>query len=131
MGQLKHDGRATLGGVAFPSSEEIIFGDLYRVDGWTGVALSAIDADETDNRTADMEIAPDRVWYCKMPASLNCVKGDYLYWDLDAGFQRGDTDLVKTPTGSGYPCALVEESQDANDYAAIRILNVGPSGSAT
>lgn len=127
MGQLKHDGRATLGGVTWPAGV-ITFGDLYRVDGWTGIAMKSIASADTD-RSADMEIAPDRIWYINCPAALNCTKGQYLYWTTAAAatFQRGDTHL--TASVNGAPCAIVEEAQDANDVAAIRVLNIGPSGS--
>lgn len=130
MGQLKHDGRATLEDVDYPDSEAITFGDLYRIAGWTGVAMRTCGASDTD-RTGALEIAPDRIWYVKAPASLNTTKGAYLAWSTAAAgtFQRGDTHLAAFVLATHkFPCALVEEDQDANDYVGIRILNVGPSG---
>jgi hypothetical protein len=129
VGQLKHDGRATLEGVTWPAGV-ITFGDLYRVDGWTGVALDNFASGESP-RVGAMEIAPDRIWYVKFPTALNSVKGDYVAWTTAAAatFQRGDTHLVAFVVATHkMPCAIVEEAADANDYAAIRILNVGPSG---
>jgi hypothetical protein len=129
MGQLKHDGRATLEGVTWPAGV-ITFGDLYRVDGWTGVAMDNIAAADI-LRVGAMEIAPDRIWYVKFPSALNSVKGDYVAWSTAAAatFQRGDTHLAAFVAATHkVPCALVEEAADANDYAAIRILNIGPSG---
>lgn len=122
MGQLKHDGRATQGGFTFPAGV-INYGDLYRLNGWNGIAMKTIAAADTV-RTADMEIAPDRVWYVLFPAALNPAVGTFVYWTAGAGFKRGDTDLTATVTGS--PVALVEEAKNANGYAAVRVLNVGP-----
>jgi hypothetical protein len=126
MGQLKHDGRATLEGVTWPAGV-ITFGDFYSVSGWNGFAMNNVAAADTD-RVGAMEIAPDRIWYVKVPAALVAAKGAYLYWANGAGvFQRGDTDLVATPATAGdAPVAIVEEAVDANDYCAIRALNVGP-----
>jgi hypothetical protein len=126
MGQLKSDGRATLGGMTWPAGV-ITFGDLYRLNGWTGVALKNIAAADVD-RNADMEIAPDRIWYVKLPAGVAGTLGQYLYWTTAAAatFQRGDTNL--SVTAAGQACCVVEEAKDANNYAAVRILNNGPSG---
>lgn len=129
MGQLKHDGRATLDGVTWPAGV-VTFGDLYRVDGWTGVALDNFASGETP-RVGAMEIAPDRIWYVKIPAGLTGAKGDYLAWTTKAPatFQRGDTNLALFVVAThGSPCCLVEEAKDAQNYAGVRILNVGPSG---
>jgi hypothetical protein len=122
MGQLKHDGVATQGGFTFPAGT-ITFGDLYRLNGWNGIALKSIATGDTD-RVADMEVSPARVWYVKFPAALAPAVGDFVYWTAGAGFKRGDTDLTATVTGS--PVAKVEEVKDANGYAAVRVLNVGP-----
>lgn len=123
MGQLKHDGRATQGGFAAPASTDLPFGDLFRLNGWNGIALSHIATTDTA-RNLDFEIAPDRVWYVKLPAALSPAVGDFLYWTAGAGFKRGDTDLTATVTGS--PVCKVEEAKSANGYAAVRVLNVGP-----
>ena len=122
MGQLKHDGRATQGGVTAPASTAITFGDLYRINGWNGIALSTIGASDTV-RSLDLEIAPDRVWYVKLPSGVNPAVGDPLYWTAGTGFKRGDTDLSATVAGA--PACKVEEAKDANGYAAVRVLNVG------
>jgi hypothetical protein len=123
MGQLKHDGRATQNGVTAPAAQAIVKGDLYRINGWNGLALKTIGASDT-LRTLDLEIAPDRIWYVKLPAGAAPAIGDFLYWTAGAGFKRGDTDITTTATGS--PVAKVEEVKDANGYCAVRVLNVGP-----
>jgi hypothetical protein len=122
MGQLKTDGRATQGGFTWPAGI-ITYGDLYRLNGWNGIALKNIAAADT-LRTADMEISSERIWYVKLPVAVAGTQGTYLYWTAGAGFKRGDTDLTATVTGS--PVAIVEETKDANNYAAVRVLNVGP-----
>jgi len=127
MGQLKHDGRATQGGVTFPAGI-ISFGDLYRVGGWNGIALDSLVAADTV-RTMDMEISAERIWYVKIPAALAAVKGSLLYWADPTVFQRGDTNLQATPATAGdAPACKVEEDVDANDYCAIRVLNDGGGG---
>lgn len=121
MGQLKHDGRATQGGFTAPAAQAIVFGDLYRINGWTGFALSAIGASDTA-RSLDLEISSERVWYIKLPAGASPAIGDPLYWTAGAGFKRGDTDLTTVATGQ--PVAKVEEVKDANGWAAVRALNL-------
>jgi opacity protein-like surface antigen len=122
MGQLKHDGIATQGGVTAPAGD-FPFGDLFRINGINGIALTHIAAADTV-RSLDLEISPARIWYVKVPAGATVNQGTYLYWTAGAGLKRGDTDLTATVTGS--PVAFVEETKDANNYAAIRVLNVGP-----
>jgi len=122
MGQLKHDGRATQGGVTAPAAQAITKGDLYRINAWNGIALKTIGASDT-LRNMDMEIAPDRIWYVKLPAALSPAVGDVLYWTAGTGFKRGDTDLAAAVVGS--PVCKVEEVKDANGYAAVRVLNIG------
>jgi hypothetical protein len=121
MGQLKSDGRATQGGYTWPAGT-FTFGDLYRLNGWNGIIMKSIAAGDTV-RVADMEISSERIWYVKVPA-ITAGVGDYLYWTAGAGLKRGDTDLTATVTGS--PVCKVEEAKDANGYAAVRVLNIGP-----
>src|SRR5436305_11685045 len=124
MGQLKSDGRASTGAsFSAPAGQVINFGDFYRLNGWNHIALAKIGSADTV-RAYGAEIAPDRIWYVLLPAGLNPAVGDYLYWTAGAGFKRGDTDLTATVTGS--PVAKVEEAKNANGYAAVRVLNVGP-----
>lgn|SRR5512146_279623 len=121
MGQLKHDGNATQGGFTAPAGD-FPFGELFRINGWNGIAMSHIAAADTV-RSLDLEIS-HRVWYIKVPVALAPAQGDFLYWTAGAGLKRGDTDLTATVTGS--PVAKVEEVKDANNYCAVRVLNVGP-----
>lgn len=122
MGQLKTDGRATQGGFTWPAGT-YTFGELFRLNGWNGIILKTIGSADTD-RVADMEISAERIWTVKLPAALSPALGDFLYWTAGAGIKRGDTDLTGTATGS--PVAKVEEVKDANGYAAVRVLNIGP-----
>lgn len=127
MGQLKHDGRATQGGFAAPAAQAITFGDLFRINAWTGIALKTIGAADT-LRTLDLEISSERIWYVKCPAAINPALGSFVYWTAGAGFKRGDTDLVAAPATAGdAPVGKVEEVKDANGYIGIRVLNVGPA----
>lgn len=128
MGQLKSDGKATQGGWTWPAGT-IKFGEMYRLNGWNGIALKAIAAGDTV-RTADMEISSERIWYCKLPSGVTGARGTYLYWPIAAlaTFEVGETDLSETVHGS--PVAIVEEAKDANGYAGIRVLNVGPGATS-
>lgn len=124
LGQLKSDGIATTGATfSAPAGQAINFGDLYRLNGWNHIALSKIGSADTV-RGYGGEISPGRIWYVLLPAALNPAVGDYLYWTAGAGFKRGDTDLAAAVVGA--PVAKVEEAKNANGYAAIRVLNVGP-----
>jgi hypothetical protein len=122
MGQLKTDGKATQGGWTWPAGI-ITFGDMYRLNGWNCIALKNIAAADT-LRVAGAEYSSERIWYVKLPAGVAGTLGQYLYWTAGAGFKRGDTDLAVAVVGA--PVALVEEAKDANNYAAVRVLNVGP-----
>lgn len=123
MGQLKGDGKATTGAVFTAPAGVINFGDLYRLNGWNHIALQKIASTDTV-RAYGGEISAERIWYVLLPGALNPAVGDYLYWTAGAGFKRGDTDLTATVTGS--PVCKVEEAKNANGYAAVRVLNVGP-----
>ena len=122
MGQLKSDGRATLGGYTAPAGQAINFGDLYRLNGWNHIALATIGSSDTV-RSYGGEIAPDRIWYVLLPSGVNPAVGDMLYWTSGTGFKRGDTDI--TATATGVACCKVEEAKNANGYAAVRVLNIG------
>jgi hypothetical protein len=119
LGQLKTDGRAI--DVVSPGATVITFGDLYRIDGWTGFALKTQAAADTDRNLA-LEVSSERIWYVKLPAGVTGARGDRLYWTAGAGFKRGDTDLTGTVTGS--TVAIVEEAKDGNNYAGVRVVNI-------
>lgn len=121
MGQFKHDGRATQGGVVAPAGQALVFGDLYRIDAWSGFALKEVGAADTV-RSLDLEISKERVWYIKLPAGLSPAKGDLLYWSAGAGFKRGDTDLQAAVAGN--PVCKVEEVKDANGWAAVQLTGL-------
>ena len=123
MGQKKSDGKASVGGFSAPAGQVVNFGDLYRLNGWNHIALADIgSADTVRNYGAEWDA--NAIWYVLLPAALNPAVGDYLYWTAGAGFKRGDTDLAAAVVGS--PVCKVEEAKNANGYAAVRVLNVGP-----
>jgi hypothetical protein len=122
MGQLKTDGRASQGGLTWPAGT-YTFGDLYRLNGWNGICLANIASTDTV-RVAGMEWSAERIWYVKLPAALTPAVGDFLYWTTGAGIKRGDTDLAAAVVGA--PVCKVEEAKNAQGYAAVRVLNVGP-----
>ena len=118
MGQLKTDGKAI--DVTVPAGD-YPFGDLFRIDGFTGVMMDYIATADTA-RGAAMEIS-ERVWYVKTPAGIGSARGVLVYWTAGAGTKRGDTDLTETATGSAV--AKVEEARNTNGYAALRLCNTG------
>ena len=118
MGQLKHDGKAI--DVAVPGSTAVTFGEIYRIDTWTGIAMKTVGASDVDRNMA-MEVS-ERIWYVVVPAGVTGARGDLLYWTAGAGFKRGTTDLTGTATGTAI--AKVEEAKDGNNVAGIRVLNI-------
>lgn len=120
MGQLKGDGRAT--NVTFGAGT-IDFGELYRQDGWNGIAMKDIASGDTD-RDAAMEISSERIWYVDIGAGPTGAKGDLLYWTTgQAEPYLGASELQDVANGE--PCAIVEEAVDGNNIAGIRVLNLG------
>lgn len=127
MGQLKSDGKAV--DTSAPAATPMDFGELYRVDGWNGIALKTVGASDTV-RGLSLEVSSERVWYVLAP-DLSLAKGDFIYWGTagTGNFHDGPTDISDAAgkaTASDSPCGVVEEDQDANFYVAIRVLNVGP-----
>jgi hypothetical protein len=118
MGQLKSDGRAH--DTVAPAGT-ITFGELYRMDNWTGIAMKSVAVGDT-NRKLAMEISSERIWYVLLPAGVTGAVGDRLYWTAGAGLKVGSTDITATVTGS--VVAIVEEAKDANNIAGVRVVNI-------
>lgn len=123
MGRLKHEGDAV--DVTAPAATVITYGELYRIDGWTGIAMSNIASADTV-RTLALEVSPSRIWYFSMPAGVAAVRGDLLNWSAGTGFKSGATDLVITGGGAG-PVVKVEETKDANNVVAGRVMQHTPA----
>lgn len=119
MGQLKHEGQAV--DVVAPAGQEIFKGELYRIDGWTGVSMSHVLPTDPELGFA-LEVAL-RIWYIQVPAAVVANRGDVLYWTAGAGFKRGTTDLSATVAGA--PVVKVEEAKDGNNIVGVRVLNIG------
>jgi hypothetical protein len=119
VGHLKGDGRAT--NVTAPAGV-ISFGELYRIDGWTGIALSRVEAADTKREIA-LEVSAERIWYVNVGA-VAAAKGDILYWTAGAGFKAGATALQAT-AGVG-PAVKIEEAKDGNNIAGVRVLQGAP-----
>jgi hypothetical protein len=122
LGQLKSDGNAV--DVVAPGATAIVFGELYRIDGWTGFAMRSVGASDTDRKLA-LEVSPNRIWYVTMPAGVAAARGDMLNWSAGAGFKKATTDLVVTGGGVG-PAAKVEEAKDASNVVAVRAIQTLP-----
>lgn len=121
MGQLKHEGHAV--DCVAPAGQEIFKGEVYRIDGWTGIAMSHVLPTDPELGFA-MEVGL-RIWYVALPAALAAARGDKLFWSTGAGFKRGSADLVASGTaGATGPAVIVEEAKDGNNIAGVRVLNV-------
>jgi hypothetical protein len=120
MGNMKHEGDA-IDVVSPGGGVTITKGELYRIDGWNGIAMSTVLPTDPELGLA-LEVRR-RVWYVKLPAATAAARGDVLYWTAGAGFKRGDTDLSATVAGA--PACKVEEAKDANNIAGIVPLNIG------
>lgn len=124
MGHMLTDGKTV--DVTAPAGD-INFGDLYRISGWTGIAMKTIAAADTDRGMA-LEVS-ERVWKVKLPAALTPAMGDHLDWSTGAGFKKGDTDLVAAaaaqvgppavPASTGVVKVLI--AKNAAGYAAVRL----------
>jgi hypothetical protein len=121
MGQLKTDGRAV--NVPVVPAGQYNFGELFRINGWNGIAMKTVNTADTIRAMA-IEVSSERVWYFTIPAAVAAPQGAYLYWTAGAGTKRGDTDLSATVAGT--PVLVVEEAKDGNNVIAARVLNVGP-----
>lgn len=101
-------------------------GELYRIDGWTGIAMIAIASTDTD-RVLALECSK-ALWRVKVPVATAAARGDYLQWTTGAGFKSGATDLqaIAQPAAGGVPAnavARVEAVRNSAGYATIRVLD--------
>lgn len=120
MGNMKHEGDAV--DVVAPAGQEIIKGELYRIDNWTGIAMSHVLPTDPELGFA-LEVRK-RVWYVSIPSGLAAARGATLWWSSGTGFKRGTTDLVAAGTGGATgPACKVEEAVDANLVAGVVVLN--------
>jgi len=117
MGHLYSDGKAI--DVVAPAGT-INFGDMYRIDGWTGFAMDTILPADVDRGMA-LEIS-ERIWKIKLPAGITPVVADHLDWDaVGVTFKAGDTNLVIAGAGV-LGVAKVLVVKNANGYAAVQLL---------
>ena len=124
MGHLYSDGDAI--DVTDAAGTVTNFGDLYRINGITGIAMRTMAAADTVRDLA-LEVK-SRVWKIKVPAGINPAAGTYVYWSAGAGRKAGDADLqVTAGTAGDRPVGLVVVAKNANGYAAVRLLNAGPA----
>jgi hypothetical protein len=101
-------------------------GELYRIDGWTGIAMISIAAADTD-RVLALECSK-ALWRVKVPAATAVARGDYLGWTTALGTKSGATDLaaIAAPAAGGVPAtavAKVEAVRNSTGYATIRVLD--------
>lgn len=101
-------------------------GELYRIDGWTGIAMISIAAADTDRQLA-LEVSK-AFWRVKVPAGTAAARGDYLAWTTALGTKSGATDLaaLAQPAAGGVPAtavARVEAVRNSTGYATIRVLD--------
>jgi hypothetical protein len=125
MGRKVTDGNAI--DVAAPAATLVEFGELYRIDGWTGFAMDQIDAAEVD-KNLSLEVSK-ALFRCKVPAATAAARGDFLGWTTGAGFKNGATDLaaIAAPADGSTPVlavAKVEGVRNSRGYATIKLVHV-------
>lgn len=101
-------------------------GELYRIDGWTGIAMISIASTDTD-RVLALEVSK-ALWRVKVPVGTAAARGDFLTWTAGAGTKSGATDMaaVTSPANGGIPAntvAKVEAARNAGGYATIRVID--------
>jgi len=101
-------------------------GELYRIDGWTGIAMISIAAADTDRQLA-LEVSK-AFWRVKVPVGVAATRGDYVAWTTGAGTKSGPTDLatLAAPAAGGVPATAVgkvEGVRNSTGYATIRVLD--------
>lgn len=116
MGHLFSDGKAI--DVVAPAATAIAFGDLYRIDLWSGISMDTIGASDTARGMA-LEVS-ERIWKVLLPGGLTPTVGQFLYWTAGTGFKRGDTDLAAAVNGA--PVCKVLVAKNANGYAAVKVF---------
>ena len=122
MGRKVTDGLAI--DVTAPAGT-VEFGEMYRIDNWTGFAMDEILPAETDRGLAlDISMA---VFSCKVPVGVATVRGDFVNWTTGAGFKSGPTDLalLAAPTDGSVPLlaiAKVETPRNSGGYARLRLV---------
>lgn len=122
MGWKKTEGE-TVDAVSPGGAVTIQKGELYRVNKWNGFAMATVLP--TDPELGFALQCNFDIWYIKIPAALSAaVRGDVLWWSATEGFKKCDTDLVAAGTAGAIAAACkVEEAPDANNIAAVRVLN--------
>ena len=120
MGRKASDGKAV--DVQAPGATQIDFGELYRIDGFSGIALSAIGASDVDRGMA-LEIA-NCIWWVKTPSGIGVTRGAFVYWSSGTGFKKAVTDLSNSAgTAGDQPVGKVETVRNSNGYAAIKLFD--------
>lgn len=126
MGRKVSDGKAV--NRTLTGSEVIEDYELYRVDGWNGVAIGTKGA--TEDKTLAFEADTNAIYSVGIGASLDPDPGDLLFWADPSTFQSGKTNLVASPSGNDLtdgPCFLVTKAKNDADECQGRVLN-GHSG---
>ena len=123
MGRKITDGQAI--DVTVPAGT-VDFGELVRIDNWTGFAMDTIPSTATDR---GMAIDVSRALYrCKVPVGVAAARGDFVQWTTGAGFKKGETDLsaIAAPTDGSTPIlavAKVEGVRNSGGYATLRLVH--------
>jgi hypothetical protein len=124
MGRKVDDGQAV--DVQAPGATVIDFGELYRIDGFSGIALSAKTAADPDRGLA-LEIS-SCIWMVKTPAAVGVTRGAPVFWTSGTGFKKSSTDLANSAgTAGDEPVGKVETVRNTNGYAAIKLFDGGGS----
>jgi hypothetical protein len=112
--------------VVAPAATLVEFGELYRIDGFTGYAMDQIDATEVD-KGLSLDLTKG-LWRVKVPVGVAAARGDFVSWATGAGFKKGSIDLaaIAAPVDGSTPVlavAKVEGIRNSRGYATLRLVH--------
>lgn len=120
MGRKVDDGQAV--DVQAPGATLIDFGELYRIDGFSGISLSQIASADVD-RGMSLEVSAS-IWFVKVPVATCGTRGQFVFWSSGAGFKKASTDVANSAgTAGDQPIGKVETVRNSTGYAAIKFFD--------
>lgn len=121
MGRKITDGKAI--DVVVADGEEVVKGEIYRIDNFTGFAMDDI-ATDADARDVALE-RTESLWRCQVPSGVAGTRGYYLKWSSGTGFKYGGDDLENEASAlvkTGNTVAQVESVRNSDGYATLKLV---------
>lgn len=121
MGRFITDGKAI--DVVATTGEEVVKGELYRIDNFNGFAMDTIEVADTVRDVA-LE-RTESLWRCLVPSGVAGTRGYYLKWSSGTGFKYGGDDLVNEASPlvkTGDSVVQVESVRNSDGYATLKLV---------